>query len=78
MSKRAKKSTGKSNFYSLSVQMGTRDRLHKIHKAYEPRFTITGFIDELLDLYLKTHCPECKGSLPLTVDTCSCKSPERT
>lgn len=65
-------------YSSISLPEKMAKDIRKLHKAYEPMMLLSGFVNEMIALYLKTHCPECKGSLPLTAGTCSCKSTERT
>jgi len=64
----------KRPFYSLSLQKATVDRLRKIHREFEPRFSITGFVEDLLDVYKRSRCPECGREL--MKKTCSCKEAE--
>lgn len=49
-------------------------RLHEVRVRLQPKFSVNGFMSDLLDVYERAHCPECGHELPKK--TCSCKEPE--
>lgn len=59
MAKEKLKSSQGRKYQSFSMFHETRKRLISLHQGFEPRMTVGGFLEEVLDFYEKNHCPEC-------------------
>ncbi|MBE3122222.1 MAG: hypothetical protein IMZ58_08470 [Thermoplasmata archaeon] len=64
-------------YSSISLPDQMAKKIRKMHKAYEPMMLLSGFMNDMIELYLKTHCPECNCGLKTIIESCPCKSPER-
>lgn len=62
-------------YYQISGKTETIERFHQVRVRLAPKYSVDGFMTDVLDVYEKAHCPECL--MPVTFKVCSCKSPER-
>jgi hypothetical protein len=62
-------------YSSISLPRSVSKRVRDMHKAYQPRMLLSGFVQELLDVYNETHCPECNSALNIKAEPCSCRQP---
>lgn len=73
--KKPKSTKQKKEFWSITVHKDLIPKLREAHARYAPKYTVNGFYEDMLEVYIKAHCPECLSTL--SPKTCSCKATER-
>jgi hypothetical protein len=66
----------KKTHTQITTRVDVAVRFHELHKRLAKNFSGSGFLDELLDVYEMSFCPECRNTLKY--QRCSCKAPELT
>ena len=67
--------TRKQQFASITVHKELVARIREVHARLAPKYTVNSFYEDMLEFYVRYHCPECLNKL--SPKTCSCKATER-
>jgi len=49
----------KPGFTTITMRVETEEKTSKVRTVFQPNMSANGFQNELLDFYVKYHCPKC-------------------
>ena len=70
-----KNKVGERNFSQISLQINLVREFQAMHKELAPKFSASGFFQDMIELYRAQFCPEC--GMKLIFKSCSCKDTEK-
>ncbi len=62
-------------YYQITVQTHLARIFQDLHKKLFPKYSASGFLQEMLELADRSVCPECGNRI--NFKNCSCKDPEK-